>query len=91
MITGKINCSRINKNLLFKGAKGTYLDIVCFPLKSGMDNEKNTHVIFQSVSKADREKGIKGEALGRMRIDQPRNQPDLPSAAEEAGEEEIPF
>jgi hypothetical protein len=66
VITAKVNCSLIDKSKLFKGAKGTYLDLVLFETEN--DQYGNDYVVVQSVSKEDRAKGIKGVILGNARI-----------------------
>lgn len=61
MITAKINCSAIEKARLFKGEKGTYLDIILIDTPNGKYGD---YMIVQAVSKEEREKGIKGAILG---------------------------
>lgn len=61
MITAKINCSAIDKSRLFKGAKGTYLDIVLIDTPNGQYGD---YMVVQAVTKEEREKGIKGPILG---------------------------
>lgn len=81
MITGKIDVSKIDKSSLFKGAKGTYLDIV---LKETPDSKYGEdYMIVQSVSQEDRKNGIKGAILGNAKIrgsSQPPNPTARPSA-----------
>lgn len=71
--TGKINCSKIDKAHLFKGTKGTYLDIAVWPNKDGADEWGNTHYITQSISKEARERGEKGPIIGNLKITLPDN------------------
>jgi hypothetical protein len=49
-LDGSINFDLIDGSLLFKGSKGTYLNIqiVCCP-----DNKFNSHMILQKLSKDD--------------------------------------
>ena len=61
MITGKINCSKIDKTRLFKGEKGTYLDVVL--IETPNDQHGNDYMIVQGVTKEEREKGIRGAIL----------------------------
>lgn len=42
----------INQNHLFKSEKGNiYIDLVCYELKSKTDDNKDTHIIKQSLPK----------------------------------------
>jgi hypothetical protein len=65
--TGKINVTKILKEHLFKGEKGTYLDIAIWPNKDGADEWGNTHYVTQSVSKEARERGEKGAIIGNLK------------------------
>lgn len=63
MIKLRIDVTKINKAKLFKGEKGTYLD-VCLIEKREIDQWGNDYMAVQDVSKEEREKGIKGAILG---------------------------
>lgn len=77
VITAKLDVTLIDKARLFQGKKKNkkdclpmYLDIVLMPTKQsnyGDDRDEQTHMVVQSVSKAEREKGIKGEILGNAK------------------------
>lgn len=63
MITAKINCTKITKSRLFKGKDGAmYLDIVLLP--SPNDKYGNDYMVIESITKEEREKGMKGVILG---------------------------
>ncbi len=66
MITAKINVTKIAKERLFKGEKGTYLDLVLVETPDSQYGDD--YVIYQSVSKEEREKGVKGAILGNGKI-----------------------
>lgn len=66
MITLKINCSKIDKTRLFKGEKGTYLNLTLIDTKDNPYNDD--YMVIQSVSKEERLKGIKGAILGNGKI-----------------------
>jgi hypothetical protein len=66
-LSGKINVTKILKQHLFKGNKGTYLDITIWPNREGEDQYGNTHYITQSLSREAREKGERGPILGNAR------------------------
>ncbi|MGH2623339.1 MAG: hypothetical protein ACRDE7_06720, partial [Sphingobacterium sp.] len=66
-VTLKIDVSKIEKERLFKGQKGTYLDAVVF-LDTEADQYENNGMIVQSVSKEERAAGKRGAILGNARI-----------------------
>ena len=62
MIVVKIDVSKISKEDLFQGKKGTYLDIILWETP---DNEYgNDYVARQGISKERSDAGVKGEILG---------------------------
>lgn len=65
---GEVECLviPIEKNKLFVGEKGVYLDIVAFDIKK-QGESKDTHVVKQSLSKDEREK-MTDEQLKAMPI-----------------------
>lgn len=62
----RIDVTKIDKALLFKGAKGTYLDATLF-LEEEDDQYDQCGRISQDVSKAAREAGEKGAILGNAK------------------------
>jgi len=67
MIVLKIDVKKIDKSLLFTGAKGTYLDAALVENKGGEDEYGNAGFISQSVSKEARERGEKGPIIGNWK------------------------
>jgi len=67
LVALKIDVTKIDKKRLFKGEKATYLDAVVF-----LDDEPGKYgdngMITQSVSKEERESGVRGEILGNAKI-----------------------
>jgi hypothetical protein len=61
-ITARIDVTKIDKARLYQGKKGKYLDIVLIPTPNAKFDQ--THMIVQSVSKEERDQGIKGNILG---------------------------
>jgi len=55
---GEVDCLviPIEKNKLFVGEKGIYLDLIAFEIKEQKEGRTDTHLIKQSFSKAEREK-----------------------------------
>lgn len=69
IIKVKLDVSKIDKNKLFKGEKGIYLDATIL-LKDDQpaDSYGNHGMIVQDVTKAEREAGQKGPILGNVKI-----------------------
>ncbi len=94
MITAKINVSKIDKARLFKGEKGTYLDIVLVETPDSQYGDD--YVIYQSVSKEEREKGVKGAILGNGKIrggvaKKEAAPKQAPKQADNLDEDSVPF
>ena len=65
VLTGSIDVTKIDKSKLFEGKEGAkYLNIAIIETPS---SEYNTHMIVQSLTKEEREKGLKGEILGGIK------------------------
>lgn len=72
----KINVSKILKEHLFKGQKGTYLDCAIWPNKNGTGEYGDTHYITQEISKEARDRGERGAIIGSLTwIDEPKAAP----------------
>lgn len=94
MISLSINVSLINKDRLFKGKKGSYLDCV---LIETPNSEYGDYMIVESISKAERDAGNKGTIIGNAKIitrtaPQPQNQ-QLNDTVDHgnAGDDDLPF
>lgn len=100
MITVRIDVTKIDKSRLFKGQKGTYLDIVL--VETPDDQYGNSHMVVQSVSKEERQQGVRGAILGNAKswpsrrangdeeAGSKRSNPQ-PVAAPTGGDEDVPF
>ena len=86
----KIDVSKIDKSKLFKGAKGTYLDAVLF-LNDETDQYGNNGMIVQSVTKEEREQGIKGAILGNCKDLSAQSQQQAPAPQAQAEGDDLPF
>jgi hypothetical protein len=63
----KLDVSKIEKERLFKGKKGTYLDaIVHFDTQP--DKYENNGFVVQQISKEERDSGVKGTILGNVKL-----------------------
>jgi len=65
MISISINYDLIDQNRLFEGKKGRYLDLILIATPN--DQYGNDFMCVQSVSKEEREQGIRGEILGNAK------------------------
>jgi len=88
-IAVNLDVKKIDKTKLYVGKKGTYLDAVVF-LKDEEDEYGNHGFIVQSVSKEERDRGVKGEILGNVKLlGQQSNKPKQP--IEEVDDDQLPF
>ena len=62
MISITINVSKINKEYLYEGKQGRYLNIVLFPTEN--DQYGNDYKAVQGLTKEQRAAGLKGPILG---------------------------
>lgn len=67
IISVRIDVLKIDKAKLFKGEKGTYLDVVLL-MKDAPDAYGNHGMAVQQVTKEERAAGIKGNILGNAKI-----------------------
>jgi len=65
-IIAKIDVKKINKDWLFAGNKGTYLDAVVYE-NDVVDQYGNSHVIKQNPPKEARDQGAKPVIIGNCR------------------------
>jgi len=100
-ITLKIDVSKIDKSHLYKGAKGTYLDVAIWPNKDGSGQYGDTHYAVQQVSKDKREAGVRGPIIGNATVPfegLPQERPARPATQQkptdpdlDVEEDNIPF
>ena len=62
MISVTINVSKINKEYLYEGKQGKYLNIVLFPTEN--DQYGNDWIVKQSLTKEQRAAGVKAPIIG---------------------------
>jgi hypothetical protein len=67
MISIKINVTKIKKEYMFKGEKGTYLDLTLMDNKDGVDQYGNSGFVVQSLPKEARDWGERGDILGNWK------------------------
>lgn len=96
MIALKINLSKIDKNRIFKGEKGQYIDVIVFE-NDEADQYGNTCSIQMSLSKEDRDQGVKpiylgnGKRIGVTNKVPPKQNAELISDAQYEDIDDLPF
>ena len=98
-ISVKIDVSKIDKSRLYKGAKGTYLDLTTFVDTVEQDQYENNGFISQSQTKEERDAGQKTPILGNVKVfytdgeSAPSNTRKVKQVMQEADllEDDIPF
>jgi len=91
MISLSINVSLINKERLFQGKKGKYLDCV---LIETPNSEYGDYMVLESLSKEERDQGAKGTILGNGKIivkRDPTNFNTPPDATVDGSPDDLPF
>jgi len=67
MQTIKINVSKIDKDALYQGKNGKYLDLVLFENKDGVDQYSNDGFVVQDLPKSRRDAGERGPIIGNWK------------------------
>ena len=73
MFTLSIDVTKIDKSLLREvikkdGTKAVYLNLICWPNKEGKDKYDNDGSVKHSLSKEQRDEGIKSEIIGNYKV-----------------------
>jgi hypothetical protein len=90
----KLDVTKIDKERLFEGAKGTYLDLTTFIDTAEQDQYENNGFVSQSTSAEEREQGLKTPILGNVKVfftDGDAAPANNAKAAAPAIDEDIPF
>jgi len=92
LVALKIDVSKIDKEKLYQGAKGIYLDAIVW-LNDEADQYDNHGMITQSVSKEEREAGVKGAILGNAKVLMVKDDAPAPQAPKpiEPEQSDLPF
>jgi len=89
LIAIKIDVTKIDKERLYQGKKGSYLDATVF-LNEEEGQYGDNGMITQSVSKEEREAGVKGAILGNVKmLGEFGDNKSAPAAS--AASDDIPF
>jgi hypothetical protein len=91
----KIDVTKIDKSRLYKGAKGTYLDLTTFVDTDQQDQYENNGFISQSVTKEERDAKVQTPILGNVKVIYTDGQASAPvkqaDMSIEQLDEDIPF
>ena len=80
----KIDVTKIDKERLYKGAKGIYLDLTVFIDVDKEDQYGNNGMVTQSVDKDERAAGTKGAILGNIKVFMKKVSEEAPPVAPQA-------
>jgi len=83
----KIDVKKIQKEDLYQGKKGTYLDAILIPNKDGQSDYGDDGFVVQGVSKEKRDAGERGPIIGNWRFLAGGNS----GATTAETDEEVPF
>ena len=64
----RIEVTKIDKSRMYKGAKGTYLDLTTFVDTEQQDQYENNGFISQSTTKEEREAQVQTPILGNVKV-----------------------
>ena len=67
-ISVRIDVTKIDKSRLYKGAKGTYLDLTTFVDTAVADQYENHGFIAQSLTKEERDAQVQTPILGNVKV-----------------------
>ena len=67
-ISLRIDVTKIDKSRLYKGAKGTYLDLTTFVDTEVADQYENHGFIAQSLTKDERDAQVQTPILGNVKV-----------------------
>lgn len=95
---GQVECLiiPIEKNKLFNGEKGVYLDIVAFEIKEPKEGSRDTHLVKQSFNKEAREKMSEEELkslpiLGNLSVSSIPQQETVSPTTTLGSDDDLPF
>ena len=93
-ISVRIDVTKIDKSRLYKGAKGTYLDLTTFVDTEQQDQYENNGFISQSLTKEEREAKYQTPILGNVKVfytDSTTTAPAVAAMSIDELDEDIPF
>jgi hypothetical protein len=93
----RIDVTKIDKSRLYKGAKGTYLDLTTFVDTDEQDQYENNGFISQSTTKEERETNVQTPILGNVKVFYTDGSTPSSAPVEQSGmsleelDEDVPF
>ena len=92
----RIDVTKIDKERLYKGEKGTYLDLTTFVDTAEQDQYENNGFISQSLTKEEREAKAQTPILGNVKVfytdgAAPQAKAQVADMSIEEMDEDIPF
>ena len=93
-ISVRIDVTKIDKSRLYKGAKGTYLDLTTFVDTEQQDQYENNGFISQSLTKEERAAKYQTPILGNVKVfytDSTTTAPAVAAMSIEELDDDIPF
>lgn len=90
-INVRIDVNKIDKAKLYKGEKGTYLDLTTWVDTDNKDQYDNNGFISQSTTKEEREAGVQTPILGNVNIFYKDVSSSSNEVEQQALEEDVPF
>jgi hypothetical protein len=90
--TLNINVTKIDKQYIFTGKSGKYLDLVLFENRDGPDTYGNDGYVVQGIPKAARDAGAKGQIVGNWKGDKKAlPKPVIEPAQPDSEDDDLPF
>lgn len=90
LITLSIDVTKIDKEKLYKGNKGTYLNVDCWIDEDAQEDWKKVS-LSQSLSKEEKEAGEKRNYVGGGKLKYGWDESSEPSGGSSVTDEEMPF
>ena len=94
-ISIRIDVTKIDKTRLYKGEKGTYLELTTFVVLDNKDQYENNGFVTASLSKEEREQKVQLPILGNVKVfykdGEPNNQQQPAPAGGDPYDSDIPF
>ena len=90
IINVKVDVTKLDKSKFYKGEKGTYANLTIAENKDGVGQYGDTHYVFESQSKEERESGEAKNYVGNGKEFVFGDQPQM-ATAEPSVDEDLPF
>lgn len=92
IIRVKLDVTKIDKTAMFKGEKGTYLDVTLLENRDGTDQYGNDFMAVQDIGKERREAGERGPILGNAKVIQTGQSAPTPApSGTDPIDDDVPF